>query len=482
VNLDRERRRLTRTTPPGLVVVSLAAAGLVASFMQTIVIPIQNDLPELLGAPRADTAWIVTITLLVAAVSTPIAGRLGDMFGKRRLALVSLGIMIVGSIVAAVVPGIAGLIIGRGLQGVGMGVVPLGISIMRDTLPERTLPSGIALMSATLGIGGAVGLPISAIVSENADWHLLFWMAAGLGVLCFVMMIALVPPSVLRTPGRFDVVGAIGLAIGLVGVLLAISRGNEWGWTSLPTLAWGLGGVVVLFVWGWYELRAPNPLADLRVAARPSVLITNLSSLFLSFGLFTFNIAVPQYLETPLETGAGLGLSLLETSLVLLPSGLMMLVLSPISGRLITRFGPKAILLSGAIVQAIGYIVLAIDMSTVWQALVVSVIIGSGMGLAFAAIPTIIMRSVPVTESAAANGINALMRSFGTTVAAAVVGAVLAALTAPFGGYDIPTDAAFTVTFLVGLVAAALSAVLGAFIPRHVHRPAGERTALPGAD
>jgi len=446
--------------------------------MQTIVVPIQNDLPELLDAERADTAWVVTITLLSAAVTTPITGRLGDMFGKRRLALASLAVMIVGSIVAAVFPHIIGLIIGRGLQGVGMGVVPLGISIMRDTLPERRLPSGIALMSATLGIGGAIGLPISAIVAENADWHLLFWMSGALGALCFILIFTFVPVSVLRTPGRIDWIGAIGLAIGLVGVLLAVSRGNEWGWASVATLACLLGGVAVLVVWGWYELRAPNPLADLRVAVRPSVLITNLSSLFLSFGLFTFNIAVPQFLEMPLATGAGLGLSLLETSLVLLPSGLMMLFLAPISGRLITRFGPKSILLSGAIVQAVGYIMLIIDMSTVWQAAIVSIILGSGIGLAFAAIPTIIMRSVPVTESAAANGINSLMRSFGTTVASAVVGAVLAGITAPFAGFDVPTREAFTVTFTVGLVAALLSVTLASFIPRYRH-PAGERTALP---
>ena len=262
------RRRLTRIPPQGAAVAVLAIAGLCSSFMFTLVVPIQARLPELLHASREDTAWVVTVTLLVAAIVTPIAGRLGDMYGKRRIVLALLAALVVGSVIAALSTSIIGVIVGRGLQGAVTGVVPLGISILRDILREERVDSAIALISATLGVGGALGLPLSALVTQYADWHALFWMSAGLGVVVFALVLWVVPVSVLRTAGRFDYLGAAGLAVGLSGILLSISRGNEWGWTSPPVLAMGLGGLAVLLVWGWYELRIAEPLLDLRVAAR----------------------------------------------------------------------------------------------------------------------------------------------------------------------------------------------------------------------
>ena len=200
------------------------------------------------------------------------------------------------------------------------GVIPLGISILRDVLHEDRVDSAIALISATLGVGGALGLPISALITQYADWHVLFWVAAGLGVVVFVLVVWIVPESVLRTAGKFDFVGAIGLAVGLVGILLAISRGNVWGWTSAPVLLCGLGGIAVLLVWGWYELRIDAPLLDLRVAARRPVLLTNIASIAMGFSLFASNVAYPQMLELPIAVG-GFGLSLLAASLVVMPAG-----------------------------------------------------------------------------------------------------------------------------------------------------------------
>lgn len=231
----------------------LALAGMAASFMQTILIPIQGELPQLLGASREDTAWVITITLLVSAICTPISGRLGDMYGKRRVAMVLLGLLALGSVVAALSPTVVPLIIGRALQGLGMGVIPLGISILRDVVHRDRLGSAIALVSATLGVGGAFGLPLSAAVTEHADWHVLFWGAAALSAGVLVLVAWFVPESTQRVGGRIDVIGVIGLAIGLAGVLLAISRGNEWGWTSPVTLALLLGGILVLLAWGWAD-------------------------------------------------------------------------------------------------------------------------------------------------------------------------------------------------------------------------------------
>ncbi|MET0296598.1 MAG: MFS transporter [Microbacterium sp.] len=457
----------------GAIIAVLATAGLCSSFMFTLMVPIQSKLPELLDASREDTAWVVTSTLLAAAVITPISGRLGDMYGKRRIVLVLIGVMIVGSVIAAFSPGIVGIIVGRTLQGAIVGVVPLGISIMRDVLHEDRVDSAVAFMSATLGVGGALGLPISAIITERSDWHFLFWMAAGLGVIVFALVVWIVPVSVLRTAGRFDYLGAAGLAVGLIGILLAISRGNEWGWTSPAVLAFGLGGIVVLLAWGWYELRIAEPLLDLRVAARPAVLLTNIASVAMGFSLFASNVVYPQMLELPVATGAGFGLSLLAASLIVMPSGLVMMVLSPVAGRIASRTGPKLLLLLGAISLIAAYGFTLLFSSEVWHILVANILIGAGIGFGYASMPMLIMRSVPQSETGASNGLNALFRSLGTSTAAAVIGAVLATYSVEFEGVQAPTTTGFTLSLILGGAAAIVALVVALFIPRR--RDAHER-------
>ncbi|MDJ1114314.1 MFS transporter [Microbacterium dauci] len=450
----------------GVIVAVLSIAGLCSSFMFTLVVPIQSKLPELLNASREDTAWVVTATLLASAVFTPIAGRLGDMYGKRRIILALLALLVAGSIIAAVSTGIVGVIIGRALQGAVVGVVPLGIAIMRDVLHEARVDTAIALMSATLGVGGALGMPISALITETSDWHMLFWASAALGAVVFVAVLKIVPVSTLRAPGRFDVPGVVGLAVGLTGILLAISRGNEWGWLSPATLLCGLGGIGVLLLWGWYQLRTTDPLLDLRVAARPAVLFTNLTSVAMGFALFSSNVSYPQLLELPTAAG-GFGLSLIAASLVVMPAGLVMMVMSPFSARMARTVGPKLLLILGACGIMSAYAFSLLWTSEVWHVLVANLLIGVGIGFGFAAMPMLIMRSVPREETGASNGLNALFRSLGTSTASAVIGAVLATFAVTRDGVAVPTPQAFQLSFVFGLVAAVVALTIAFFIPRN---------------
>ncbi len=472
------RRRLTRMPRQGAIVAVLAFAGLSSSFMFTLVVPIQAKLPELLHADRDDTAWVVTATLLAAAVSTPIAGRLGDMYGKRRIVLALVAIMVLGSVIAALSPGIIGVIVGRALQGAIVGVVPLGIAILRDVLHEDRVDAAIALISATLGVGGAIGLPISAIVAQYSDWHVLFWLAAGLGAVVFALVLWIVPVSVLRTAGRFDLVGAVGLSLGLLGLLLAVSRGDQWGWASPAVLGCGLGGIAVLLLWGWYELRTKDPLLDLRVAARRPVLLTNLASVAMGFSLFGSNVLYPQMLELPVATGTGFGLSLLGASLVVMPSGLVMMLLSPVSGRIAHRIGPRVLLLAGSLALIVSYAFTIVWHSEVWHLVVANILIGVGIGFGYASMPMLIMRSVPPNETGASNGLNALFRSLGTSIAAAVVAAVLATYVVEQGGVQVPTPWAFQLSFILGGLAAVVAFVVALFIPSR-RAPQERHPSLP---
>lgn len=455
-----------QTVHPDAIVAVLAVAGVVVALMQTVVIPIVGDLPALLSTTPADAAWVITVTLLAAAVATPVAGRLGDMFGKRRMLLVSLALLTVGSVVCALSDTLAPMLVGRLLQGMASGVIPLGISIMRDVLPREKLSGATALMSASLGIGAAVGLPAAALAADNFDWHVLFWASGALGALATVAVLGLVPESAIRSGGRFDVIGAIGMGAGLVCLLLAISKGGSWGWSSGTTIGLFIAGIVSLIAWGLYELRVSQPLVDLRTTARRQVLFANLAALVFGFSLFAIQLILPQILQLPQATGYGMGKSLVQVGLAMAPQGLVIMLIAGVSAKISNTRGPKVTLMLGALVVAAGYALNLIMMSEVWQLIVVSCVIGAGIGLAYGALPLLIMGGVPISETAAANGLNALLRAVGTSIASALTGVILAQMTTDLGGHAIPSEDAFRVMMAIGCGGALLALALAALLPR----------------
>ncbi len=452
--------------------------------MQTVVIPLVPELPRLLGASATDTTWAVTATLLAGAVATPTVGRLGDLYGKRRLLLVSLGMLVAGSVVCALSDSLIPMIAGRALQGLSAGVIALGISIMRDEVPSGRLASATALMSASLGVGGALGLPAAAFLAERVHWQILFWVAAGMGLLAMIGVLVRVPASSARSSGRFDPVGALGLSIVLACLLLAISRGADWGWGSGLTLGLFAASAVVFLAWVLWENRVAAPLVDLRATMRPQVLLTNVASAVFGFAMFAMSLVVPQVVQLPSETGYGLGGTMLTVGLIMAPSGLVMMAMAPVSARLSRAKGPKTTLLVGAFVVAVGYGIGIGWLSTEWQLVLIGSVVGAGIGLAYGAMPALIMAAVPRSETAAANSLNTLMRAIGTSVSSAVTGVVLATMTTRVGMVEVPSQSSFRVVMVIGAGAALTALVVAAFLPNREGAPVPARrvpTAVGGS-
>ncbi|MGW0173790.1 MFS transporter [Rhodococcus sp. NPDC003322] len=458
-----------------VVVLALASCGIVVSLMQTIVMPLLPEFPRLLNTTPGGAAWLVTANLIAGAVCAPVLGRLGDMYGKRRLLLVALAVMVAGSLLGAVSDAFAVVLAARALQGAAMGVVPLGISIMRDELPEERVASGIALMSSTLGAGGAIGLPLTGVVAEHFSWHWLFGGAAVFGLLGMLGIWRLVPESEVRSGGKFDLVGALGLSAALVCLLLAITQGNGWGWTSVPVLGLFAAATVLFAAWGVYELRlAPpgradvvrQPLVDLRVSARRQVLLTNTASVLVGFAMFTSFMVSAQIFQAPTETGYGYGMSLTLSGLALLPGGLMMIAFSPVTAYLSDTRGPRITFLIGTAILMLANLARAVIPHQLVIVIVATAVTSVGAALAYGAIPAMIMRAVPVTETAAANSLNALARSLGTSTCSAVVAAVTTASVMHVAGVEFATAGAYAVVFGIGAGAALLAVVIGVFIPR----------------
>ncbi|MEU6737208.1 MFS transporter [Streptomyces physcomitrii] len=465
-----------------LTVPVLAFGGILMAVMQTVVVPLLPDLPRLTGASPAAVSWTVTATLLAGAVLTPVLGRAGDMYGKRRVLLAALALMTAGSVVCALTSDIRLLIAARALQGAAAAVVPLSISILRDELPPHRTGSAVALMSSTVGIGAALGLPLTALIVQYADWHVMFWVTSGLGASGLAAAWWAVRESPVRTPGRFDTLGALGLATALVCLLLAVSQGGQWGWTSATVLGLFAASLLTGALWWRQQLRAPRPLVDLRLAVRPRVALPHLTALLAGFAFYANSLVTAQLVQAPTETGYGLGLSIVASGLCLLPNGLIMLLFSPLSARISASRGPRITLALGAVVIALGYVVRIADSHALWVIVLGGAVVSTGTTLAYSALPTLILRAVPVEQTASSNGVNVLMRTIGQALCSAAVAAILVHHTSTVGGVPVPTLHGYLMAFAlagtVALVACAAALAIPAE-PRADHPGPGSGLSTP---
>ncbi|GAB2863852.1 MFS transporter [Actinocorallia aurea] len=431
--------------------------------MQTITVPMLPILPEITGSAPADVSWMVTATLLSGSVATPLLGRAGDMYGRRRILLWALGVVVVGSLLCAVSSALPLLVLGRALQGVGLAATPLGISILRDELPPERVAGGVAMMSATIGIGAAIGLPIASVVIQYVSWHAMFWVCAVAALLVLLLVRWQVPESARAGAAqRFDYPGAVGLAAVLVCLMLAVTKSPDWGYTAPATLGLGGTALVLALLWGRYELRRPAPLLDLRVAARPAVLLANLAALFVGFAFYANSLSTAQLVQEPKSTGYGLGLSIVASGLCLLPGGVAMAMLAPVSARLTNRRGAKTTVALASIVIALGYVVRYLASHALWSIILGATVVAIGTALAYSALPVLIMGAIPASETGEATGVNTLMRMVGQAVSSAMSAAVLSHLV--IGGY--PSLDAYLLIFLVAGAAAIGALVFALLVPR----------------
>jgi MFS family permease len=341
--------------------------------------------------------------------------------------------------------------------------VPLSISLVGVTLPTEHAGSGIALISAMLGVGGALGLPLAGVIAQYADYHVLFWVCVAGGILAIPGILLLVPEPARAARGRMDLPGTILLGAAMLALLLPLAQGSSWGWTDPLTLGLLAAAVVLLAVFIVVELRLASPLVDVRTTARPALLLTNLASLFIGFALFATLIGTAMYVQAPAATGYGFGKSILVGGLCMLPGGIAMLLLSPLSARL----KPRTALIIGSLIIAVGFGVRIVLTDSLFEVILGATIAGAGTGIAYAAMPGLIIHSAPRSELAAANGLNALFRSVGSSLASAIGGAILAAKTMSLAGHALPSLGAYQLLFAICAGSAVLAALLAVVIPRH---------------
>jgi EmrB/QacA subfamily drug resistance transporter len=470
----------TRSGGSGLLVLYLALGGLAFACLQSLVSPALSTIGHELNVSTSDVSWIVTAYLLSASVLTPILGRLGDMVGKRKMLIVVLSILAVGAVVSALATSLTVLIIGRILQGAGGAMMPLSIGMVRDELPRERVATTVGMISAIFGVGAGIGIVAAGPIVEHLSWHWLFWLPLALVLIALAGAIFGMKESPVRTPGKLDVLGATILSVSLVGLLLAISKGQAWGWGEAKTIGLLAAGAIGLVVFVLVELRVSEPLIDMKLMRIRGVWATDLVALILGFAMFGTFLLVPTLLQLPSVTGYGFGKSVTEAGLFLLPTVVMMVLFGPIAGLLNRKYGPKLPMFLGTVLVMAAFALPALGHGEIWQVLASGLLTGAGIGFAFAAMSNAIIESVPPSQTGEATSVNSIARTIGSSIGTAVVAAVITSNTTPQG---LPTDAAFTDGFWVCAGVAVLAVVAALLLPsahkRHEQAVAAGVTDVP---
>jgi EmrB/QacA subfamily drug resistance transporter len=459
----------------GLTFAVLTIAGIAYALLSSMVAPAIPDIQRELHASATGVAWVLTAFLLSASIFTPIAGRLGDMFGKERMLVVTLAVLSAGTIVSALASSLELLILGRVIQGAGGAIFPLAFGIIRDEFPRERIASGIALISAILGIGGGLGIVLAGPIVDGLNYHWLFWFPLIPVALSLLTAMLWVPESPIKTPGRVNWLGAFLLSTWLVCLLVAISEGRDWGWGSGRVLGL-LGAAIVLAVlWVRNEQRAKEPLVDMRMMRIRGVWTVNAAAFLIGAGMYSSFILIPEFVEEPASSGYGFGASVTGAGLFLLPSTVAMLVVSPLAGRLSNKVGSRVPLTAGALVSAASFAMLAVAHGERIEIYGAAALLGVGIGLAFASLANLIVEAVPPQQTGVATGMNTVMRTVGGSVGS-TIGATIIAGTVT--GAGLPTESGFTTAFAVAGAASLLALAASLSVPRRgVREPVAERVA-----
>lgn len=444
------------------IYLALILAAIVFALVQSVVSPLLPLVQEHLHTDAASVTWVLTAYLISAAVATPVLARLGDVLGKRRVLVAVLGTFAVGCLVAALADSLAVLLVGRVLQGAAGALFPLSFAIIRDEAPPHRVATSIGVVSSLLAVGSGTSLVIAGPMTRYLGYSSVFWLPVVLSCAAFVAVVVAVPESRVRTPGLPGLLPTVLLAGWLVGLLLVVSSGSRWGWSSALTL--GIGAAAVVLAAGWWlaERRAERPVVDVRLLRLRTVWTSNLVALAVGATVYGNFALIPRFLQASGPTGHGLGLSLGQAGLLLLPQTVGFALGGTLSGRLGRWLSPRRVLLTASLVATAGYGGLALFHASAWQIALVTLVSGTGNGLAFAVLPTIVMAAVPPTQTGAATGLNANVRLIG----GAIGGQLVAAVAVGFGAAAaVPTQSGYTWAFAVLAGFAVTGALVGTLIP-----------------
>jgi MFS family permease/transcriptional regulator with XRE-family HTH domain len=450
------------------LVPTLVAIALVMAIMSSLGAPL---IPTIALADHVSIStgqWLLTSTLLAGAIASPIMGQLADGRSRRLVIIVALVVVLIGSVIAAQFDGFAPLVIGRSMQGVGLGLVPVGMVIARRHLPRHKSPKVIGLLSVTAAMGIGLGYPITGLIAESFDYHVAFWFGAAVVAMALLMAILVLPREHESGPSRLDAIGAALFTVVLLALLVALSQGDMWGWLSVRVIGLFVIALLVGVLWVLYELRATTPLVVLGHLRIRSVVIVDICGGFLGIAMYLFVPVIVEFVQIPRSEGYGFGVSITIAGLCLVPLSVGTGVASFYVPRLQDLFGARSTFMGGQLLLAAGLTFFALWHGSLWEAFVTMGLGGVGMGLGWGTMPGFIIAAVPAHETGTAMGLYQVVRSTGLSIGSAASAAILAAYTRSHQA--LPDIAGYRTTLLVAAVLCVLVATLGLLLPQAARR------------
>jgi EmrB/QacA subfamily drug resistance transporter len=454
----QERPRAHMSVTFAVLATSVGAFAL----LQSLVIPVLPTVQAGLHTSQNTVTWVLTAYLLSASVFTPIVGRLGDMWGKARMLVIALAVLAVGSFLSAIAGSIDIMILGRVIQGVGGGVMPLAFGIIRDEFPKEKVPGAVGTLAALTAVGAGLGIVFAGPIVDLFNYHWLFWIPAVVVVVAAVAAKIVVPESLVRSGGKINWLAAVLLSGWLVAALVPISEAPTWGWTSGRVLGLFAAALVIAVLWVVVETRSAEPLIDMRMMRLPVVWTANLVAFLFGFGMYSIFAFLPEFVQTPSSAGYGFGLSITGSGLAILPLSVGMFVFGLVSGRLTPKYGGKVIVVVGSVISIVPFFMLIVAHDHLWEPVVAIGVLGIGFGLAFAAMSNLIVEGVPPAQTGVASGMNANIRTLGGSVGAAIMSSIVTSSARADG---LPTNAGYTHGFALLTGAAAVCAVAACLVP-----------------
>jgi EmrB/QacA subfamily drug resistance transporter len=400
-------------------------------------------------------SWITSAFLIVGAAVSPLFGKLGDIYGKKKIFLTVLIFYIVGVGLAGFSTSMYMLIAARAVQGVGFAIVPLGLAIITDIFPKEQVATAQGIISGTFAIGAAAGLVIGAYVVQDLSWQWAFHTAFILSLILFLLVAVMLKKDVPGEKSKMDITGATMLMAGVVLVLLYLTEAPTLGWLSLENLAFFIAGLVLTVGFFVFENKQTSPLIHLKLLEIRNVLVANLVGILSSLSMFLVFFAVVYYAHYPAPYG--LGLSIIQTGLTLAPATLVMLIVGPVMGRLVTRIGPKPILALGASISIIGLLLFIFYRATTMELTLDVAVALIGVVSLIIPIVNMIAVSVPKENTAIGLGMNTMLRNLGGAIgpvlATTIISTYYATVKVPIPPYvyTFGNKTAFNTIFIIGI-------------------------------
>ena len=410
--------------------------------------------------------WVLTAALMAGALATPAMGRLADGPRKRRVIEVALIVVLAGCVLSAVSSSFAVLVIGRGLQGVGLGLLPVTMAIARSQFSPGEAGRAIATLSVSAAVGAGLGYPITSLIAQLLDYRAAFWFGAITVATALALVVIVLPDRSEGRSRRFDRLGMATLGAAVVGVSVVLSEGGGWGWTSPRSLLLVGFSAAMVGLWIVHELKVTDPLIDVRQVRNRSVLTADLSAFLIAAAMYLFLPIVIEFVQIPVASGYGFGASILVSGMVFVPLSVGSFLASRCLAAYTKRFGVRSMIPFGSLMFAASTLFFAVEHRALWEAFVSAGIAGIGIGFTFAAMPGFVVRAVPASETGSAMGLYQVLRSIGLSLGSALATAILITYTAP--GHTYPSYEGFRVTLIVATSLCVLTALLSYLLPGSV--------------